>query len=86
MRSGEELGDQVHTGQTISSTHPDSSPVRAAYVAFVGPNNWIYSYDLTAVYFADRPNDPAMQPFGPGTNIVGSDGSNTFTTGSGSQF
>ena len=37
----------IHTGNTISSKHPANSPVRVAYEAFVGPNNWIYSYDLT---------------------------------------
>jgi hypothetical protein len=84
--SGYEVGDAVHTGQTISSTHPASSPVRVSYEAFVGPNNWIYSYDLTAVYEAIRPADPLLTEVGPGTNVVNSQGGNTFTTGSGNQY
>ncbi len=67
---GYEVGDAVHTGQTISRTHPSDSPVRAAYEAFVRPGNWIYSYDLTAVYRAVRPADPAMTLSAAGTNIV----------------
>ena len=84
--SGYEVGDQIHTGQTISSTHPAGSPVRAAYEAFVGPNNWIYSYDLTAVYHAVRPADTLLARVGPGTNAVDSGGGNVFTTGPGSQY
>jgi Inosine-uridine preferring nucleoside hydrolase len=75
---GYEVGDAIHTGQTISGTHPAWSPVRAAYEAFVGPGNWIYSYDLTAVYRAVRPADPAMTVKGPGTNQVAADGANQF--------
>jgi phosphodiesterase/alkaline phosphatase D-like protein len=81
--SGTEVGDAVHTGNTISSTHPSSSPVRAAYEAFVGPNNWIYSYDLTAVYHAVRPGDPLLSEVGPGTNAINGSGGNVFTLGSG---
>jgi inosine-uridine nucleoside N-ribohydrolase len=72
--SGYEVGDAIHTGQTISSTHPSLSPVRKAYEAFVGPNNWIYSYDLTAVYHAVRPQDTQLSEVGPGTNAVNSSG------------
>lgn len=75
---GYEVGDQIHTGQTISSAHPSDSPVRAAYEAFVGPGNWIYSYDLTAVYRAVRPEDPALVLSVPGLNKVYPDGSNRF--------
>ncbi len=84
--SGYEVGDAVHTGQTISSVHPTSSPVRVSYEAFVGPNNWLYSSDLTAVYHAIRPQDPVLTETGPGTNVVNSDGSNVFTTGTGNQY
>ena len=85
--SGYEVGDQVHTGQTISSVQPISSPVRAAYVAFVGLNNWIYSFDLTAVYHAIRPSDANLTEVGPGTNSVNtSTGANTFTKGAGNQY
>jgi inosine-uridine nucleoside N-ribohydrolase len=84
--SGYEVGDAIHTGQTISSTHPSLSPVRKAYEAFVGPNNWIYSYDLTAVYHAVRPQDTQLSEVGPGTNAVNSSGGNVFTTGPGSQY
>lgn len=84
--SGAEVGDAVHTGNTISSTHPADSPVRVAYEAFVGPNRWIYSYDLTAVYHAVRPTDPALSEVGPGTNAINSSGGNAFTMGSGNQY
>src|SRR3954470_3118028 len=84
--SGYEVGDAVHTGQTISAKHPSNSPVRAAYEAFVDPGNWIYSYDLTAVYHAIRPNDPLLREVGPGTNAVTSTGDNTWRGGSGNQY
>ncbi len=82
---GYEVGDAVHTGQTLSSTAPANSPVRVAYEAFVQPNNWYFSYDLTAVYHAIRPSDPLMTEVGPGTNAVDSNGGNVFTPGSGNQ-
>jgi inosine-uridine nucleoside N-ribohydrolase len=84
--SGYEVGDAVHTGNTITSTHPADSPVRVAYEAFVGPNNWIPSYDLTAVYLAVRPTDPLLSEVGPGTNAIDSHGGNVFTMGTGSQY
>jgi inosine-uridine nucleoside N-ribohydrolase len=84
--SGYEVGDAVHTGNTISRTHPANSPVRVSYEAFVGPNNWIPSYDLTAVYHAIRPGDFLMPEVGPGTNVVNSSGGNVFTLGSGNQY
>jgi len=84
--SGYEVGDAVHTGNTISSTHPANSPVRVSYEAFVGPNNWIYSYDLTAIYHAVRPSDPVMPEVGPGTNVIDNSGGNVFTMGSGNQY
>jgi hypothetical protein len=84
--SGYEVGDAIHTGNTISSVHPTSSPVRVSYEAFVGRNNWIYSYDLTAVYHAIRPADSLLTEVGPGTNSISSTGANTFTMGSGNQY
>jgi inosine-uridine nucleoside N-ribohydrolase len=84
--SGEEVGDAVHTGNTISSTHPANSPVRVAYETFVGPNKWIYSYDLTTVYHAVRPTDPVLSEVGPGTNAIDSSGANAFAMGSGNQY
>jgi inosine-uridine nucleoside N-ribohydrolase len=84
--SGFEVGEQVHTGQTISSAQPASSPVRVAYEAFVAPGNWTYSHDLTAVYHAVRPGDPLLSEVGPGTNVVTSSGGNTFTSGAGNQY
>ena len=51
-----------------------------------GANNWVYSYDLTAVYHALRPTDPVLSEVGPGTNVVNADGSNVFTTGTGNQY
>jgi purine nucleosidase len=84
--SGVEVGDEVRTGNTISSIHPTSSPVRVAYEAFVGPNNWIYSYDLAAVYHAIRPADSLLTEVGPGTNSISGTGANTFTTGAGNQY
>jgi hypothetical protein len=84
--SGYEVGDAIHTGNTISSVHPTTSPVRVAYEAFVGPNNWIYSYDLTAVYHAIRPADSLLTEVGPGTNTISGTGANTFTPGPGNQY
>jgi hypothetical protein len=84
--SGYEIGDAVHTGQTISRTHPSTSPVRVAYEAFVGAGNWIYSYDLTAVYHAVRPDDNLLRENGPGTNNVASTGDNTWRSASGNQY
>ena len=78
--AGYEVGDPVHTGQTISRVHPASSPVRVAYEAFVRPGNWIYSYDLVAVYHAVRPNDALLTLSGPGRNNVDSNGGNVFTS------
>src|SRR5262249_47189675 len=83
---GYEVGDNVHTGQTIPSTHPASSPVRIAYGAFISPGSWYYSYDLTAVYHAIRPSDAAMTEIGPGTNAIDDNGGNVFTSGAGSQY
>ncbi len=84
---GYEIGDAVHTGSTVSTTHPPGSPLRVAYEAFVGPRNWIYSYDLTAVYRAVRPADPSMARTGPGRNVISNTGANTFSTGqSGDQY
>jgi inosine-uridine nucleoside N-ribohydrolase len=84
--SGYEVGDQIHTGNTISSIHPASSPVRVSYEAFVAPGNWIYSYDLTAIYHAIRPADSVMTEVGPGTNVIDSSGGNRFVSGSGNQY
>jgi inosine-uridine nucleoside N-ribohydrolase len=85
--SGFEVGDIVFTGQTISATHPATSPVRAAYEAFAGPNNYIPSYDLTAMYHAVRPTDSKLVQVGPGTNSIEvPSGANTFSTGAGNQF
>jgi hypothetical protein len=84
--AGYEVGDLIHTGQTISSTHPALSPVRVAYEAFVGPNNWIYSYDLVAAFHAVRPASGFVSETGPGTNVVSGTGANTFTAGSGTQY
>ena len=56
--SGYEVGILFHSGNTISTTHPDTSPARAAYEAFVGPDNWIPSFAPAAVYHAIRPWDP----------------------------
>jgi purine nucleosidase len=83
--SGYEIGAVVQSGgwpfppgQTISSTHPHYSPVRAAYEAFVGPNNSIPSWDLTPVYYAINPTDPVWELSASGTNEIDSNGYNTF--------
>jgi hypothetical protein len=81
--SGYEVGDRIHTGETISTTHPTDSPVRVSYEAFVGPRKWIYSYDLTAVYHAVRAADPLLVEVGPGSNVIDRNGGNRFTMGAG---
>jgi hypothetical protein len=81
--SGYEVGDAIHTGQSITGTHPANSPVRAAHMAYVGANNWIYSYDLTAVYHAVRPSDPSMSESAPGTVTVTAQGGDSFAAGAG---
>ncbi len=84
---GVEVGDEVRTGQTISSVHAANSPVRLAYEAFVRPGNYIYSYDLAAVLQAVRPTNGAMVRSQPGTNVVAASGANQFTYGaSGAQY
>ena len=84
--SGTEIGDAVHTGNTISSVHPANSPVRVAYEAFVGANNWIYSYDLAAAYHAVRPGDSLLVESASGTNAINGSGGNVFTTGAGNRY
>ncbi len=85
--AGFEIGNVVFTGQTISANHSATSPVRAAYEAFVGPNNYIPSYDLVALYHAIRPTDNKLVEVGPGTNSIAvPSGANTFTMGAGNQF
>jgi inosine-uridine nucleoside N-ribohydrolase len=83
--AGYEVGDAVHTGQTISSVHPTTSPVRIAFEAFIPAGNWYFSYDETAVYEAVRPDDPLLPESSPGTNNIDNAGSNAFATGSGTQ-
>jgi hypothetical protein len=83
--SGYEIGDALHTGDTISRIHPANSPIRVSYEAFVGPNNWTYSYDLIAVYYAVRPGGSFIEE-GPGTNTINSIGGNVFTPGAGNQY
>jgi hypothetical protein len=70
--SGYEIGENLFTGDTITSVHPSDSPVRVAYENFFagGPNIAISSWDLTAVYYAVRPGDPSMREVGPGTNTI----------------
>lgn len=77
---GYEIGDAVHTGSMVSTTHPPGSPLRVAYEAFVGPRNWIYSYDLTAVYRAVRSADRSLSRTGPGRNVISDTGANSFST------
>ncbi len=60
--------------------------MRVAYEAFVRPGNWIYSYDLTALYHAVRPSGSPLSEIGPGTNVINSSGGNTFTAGAGTQY
>jgi inosine-uridine nucleoside N-ribohydrolase len=83
--SGYEIGDALHTGDTISRVHPSNSPVRVSYEAFVGPKKWTYSYDLIAVYYAVRPGGSLVE-HGPGTNTIDSNGGNAFTPGAGNQY
>ncbi|MGZ6615940.1 MAG: nucleoside hydrolase [Solirubrobacteraceae bacterium] len=84
--SGEEIGNDplTVTGQGISGSHPHYSPVRVAYEAFSkGPNNYIDSHDLTAVYHAIRPADTLLTESAAGTNNVNSgNGTNVFTLNS----
>jgi hypothetical protein len=84
--SGDDVGDPVKTGYTISGTHPPVSPVRVAFEAFAGPGANISSYDPTTFYYALNPTDPSFTATGPGTNaIVDEYGDNTFTLGAGDQ-
>jgi inosine-uridine nucleoside N-ribohydrolase len=79
--SGFEVGVNVRTGWTVSQRHPSDSPVRVALEAFQGPDEAIYSWDLTAVYHAVRPADTLLSESAAGTNAVDpATGSNTFTS------
>jgi inosine-uridine nucleoside N-ribohydrolase len=80
--SGFEVGVQVHTGWTVTQRHPKYSPVRRAFEAFVGPDEALDSWDLTAVYHAVRPTDALLSESAPGTNVVDDNGGNVFTTSS----
>jgi hypothetical protein len=84
--AGYEVGDAVHAGDLLYAQTPERSPVRIAYTAAVGANNWYYGYDLLAVYHAIRPADPRLSEAGPGTNAIADDGSNLFTAGPGNQY
>ena len=81
--SGSEVGDAVHSGQTVSAGQPVTSPVRAAYVAYVGANNWIYAYDQTAIYHAIRPTDPSLTESAGGTVAISGNGGDSFVAGAG---
>jgi inosine-uridine nucleoside N-ribohydrolase len=80
--SGFEVGEPVHTGWTVTQRHPTNSPVRTAFEAFVGPDEALNSWDLTAVYHAVRPTDTLLTESAAGTNVVDSGGGNAFTTSS----
>ncbi|HZE07054.1 MAG TPA: hypothetical protein VE127_17630, partial [Solirubrobacteraceae bacterium] len=80
--SGQEVGDAVLTGHSVSTSLPAYAPLRVAYEAFVGEGRDIYSYDLTAAYHGIVPSDAALTESAAGTNAVSAtDGTNTFTTG-----
>ena len=84
--SGVEVGLAIATGGSISERHPASSPVRAAYEAFVGAGNRWWSWDLTAVYHAIRPADSLLDEIGPGTNRIDATGGNEFVPGAGNHY
>ena len=84
--SGVEVGMAIATGGSISERHPASSPVRAAYEAFVGAGNRWWSWDLTAVYHAIRPADSLLDEIGPGTNRIDATGGNEFVPGAGNHY
>jgi hypothetical protein len=84
--SGYEVGSNVFTGETVSSVHPSSSPVRAALEAFAGESHPIMSYDMTAAYHAIDPADAALTEVGPGSNAIDTFGANTFTAGTGNAY
>lgn len=84
--SGFEVGLGVATGGSLSELHPATSPVRVSYETFVGPGRGWFSWDLTTVYHALRPEDPSLEEIGPGTNVVDDVGGNTFTSGAGNQY
>ena len=81
--SGVEVGFAIATGGSISERHPASSPVRAAYEAFVGAGNPWWSWDLTVIYHAIRPADSLLDEIGPGTNRIDATGGNEFMHGAG---
>jgi len=83
---GYEVGQQVFTGQTVTTHHPADSPVRALIHAYAGNGKAIASFDLTTIYHAIIPTDPYMSEVGPGTNSIDNAGHNTFTTGTGNEW
>jgi hypothetical protein len=79
VSSGSNVGINLTTGSTLTRVHPGTSPVRAADEALLGGSDKSYcSLDLTAVYQAIRPSDPALTEVRPGTNA--------FATGAGDQY
>jgi Big-like domain-containing protein len=85
--SGYEVGSNVVSGNTVTAVSPSNSPVRAAMIAFAGPNHAITSFDLTTAYHAMNPTDATyLTEVGPGTNSITSTGANTFTSGTGDEY
>jgi inosine-uridine nucleoside N-ribohydrolase len=79
--NGDEVGNAVDNGYSLSTTHPVNSPVRASYEAYAGGANLnIPSYDPTTLYYAVVPTDTSLTATGPGTNTIDTSGDNTFTT------
>lgn len=69
--SGFEVGVNVYTGGTLSSTTPANNVVRKSYELYLGCSNCSRpSWDLTSVYHAVRPTDGLFQEIGNGSNTV----------------
>ena len=77
--SGGEVGDDIATGNSLSSNTPPGNPVRRAYEIHVGANQNRPSWDQTAMLFAVRGTADGL--FGlsaPGTVAIAGNGDNTF--------
>jgi inosine-uridine nucleoside N-ribohydrolase len=69
------LGDDVFTGQSLHQT-PDTNPVKVAYKLYLGDKPARPSWDLFAVLYAVRPNEPYWDMRKEGTNHIFENGTN----------
>lgn len=82
--SGVEIGNDIHTGYSMTSQTPTANPARMAYEIHVGANQNRPSWDQTAMLYAVRgAADGLFSLSTPGTVSITNNGDNTFAPSSG---